>query len=226
MDKEINICIPTLTRYDLLQNLIDSGERSNLLPTKYYIIDNGCKLLPGDLNVPRKNLELIKPRYNMGVAASWNFFLQNVPEDIIICNDDLEFYEDTLEVLVAHYDPNFIIYPGGNPSSNSFSCFLIPRHIIDEIGMFDETLSPRYAYFEDNDYHYRMLLKGYTIKPIENCRIKHTPSSTVKLMSEIEQLVHHEKFRLAQENYLKKWGGPPAKEKFKLPYGNSRKDNG
>lgn len=224
MEKEVNICVPTLNRYDLLQKLIDSCEKSNILPTKYYVVDNGVKLLPKELNIPRKNLELLKPRYNLGVAASWNYFLKNVPEYIIICNDDLEFYEDTIEVLINEYDPNYIIYPGGNPSSNSFSCYLIPNNIIDEIGYFDESLSPRYGYFEDNDYHYRMLLKGYTIKPIENCRIDHLGSGTMRKLSEIEEALHHDKFRIAQQHYLEKWGGPPGKEKYKEPYGNKRKD--
>jgi GT2 family glycosyltransferase len=94
-----------------------------------------------------------------------------------------------------------------------------PRKIINDVGHFDETLSPHYAYFEDNDYHYRMKLKGYDIKSVDGCKVMHENSGTMKKYTPIELKWHHQKFREAQFRYVIKWGGMPGEEKYITPFG-------
>lgn len=227
---KVNLCIPTLKRYDLLMKCLESAEAGTLKPEKYYIIDNGNNL-PFD-KLPESftdKIFVVKTRHNLGVARSWNWFFDNVEDNILISNDDIEFYEDSIEKLMDGFDENFSIYP--SEGATSFSCICHPRKIINDVGYFDETLSPFYGYFEDNDYHYRMLLKGYTIKDIPGCRVKHENSGTMKWYTPTEMQIHHEKFRAARARYLAKWGGEPAMEKYKIPYngvpqdGSNRKDN-
>lgn len=195
-----------------------SAEHGEVKPDYYYIIDNGGKLnltnLPASFD---KRVYKLTPEFNLGVAASWNHFL-NIDGIKLICNDDVQFYADTIKLLVDGVDENFIIYPAGVPSANSFSCFIIPDRIIKEVGNFDATISPNYAYYEDNDYHRRMKMLGYDLKGIENCRLGHFQSATLKGYSKQELEEHHRKFRIATQNYKKKWGGLPGKEIYTYPY--------
>lgn len=226
----VNLCIPVLKRYDLLIKCMESAEAGTLKPDKYFIIDNGNNLdyrtLPESFT---NKIFIVKVRYNLGVARSWNWFFDNVPDHILISNDDIEFYEDSIEKLMSGYDENFTIYPA--EGATSFACMAYPRKIINDVGYFDESLSPYYAYFEDNDFHYRMLQKGYNIKDVPGCRVKHENSGTMKWYNSTELAMHHDKFRAARSRYIAKWGGEPAHEKYTIPYngvpqdGSSRKDN-
>jgi GT2 family glycosyltransferase len=213
---EITLCIPTLKRYDLLTLAIDSASKGNVKPDHYVVFDNGGALDP--LYLPDVNVFIYSVYGNMGVAAAWNYFLKNIPEIRIIVNDDVIFFDDTIERLIEAYDEDFLIYPDGAPSANSFSCFILPDKVVNEVGYFDEKLSPGYAYFEDNDYHRRMKSHGYDIKGVPDCRIKHEGSATLDSYTLFEMERHHERFRLAQRNYVAKWGGLPGKERFTIPY--------
>lgn len=219
--RNVNLCIPTLKRYDLLVKCLYSAEAGTLKPTKYYVIDNGGNIeLNIDFSTFPKGLDdrifIIKTKYNIGVARSWNWFFDNVEDEILISNDDIEFYPDSIEKLMEGYDENFSIYPA--EGATSFACMAFPRKIINDVGHFDETLSPYYGYFEDNDFHYRMLQKGYTIKDIAGCKVMHENSGTMKAYNEVELQMHHQKFREARSRYVLKWGGLPAHEVYTEPY--------
>ncbi len=80
---------------------------------------------------------------------------------------------------------------------------------IEKIGMFDESISPGYAYFEDCDYVERMIMAGVPITGV-NCGVEHLGSQTLERNSPAEWTAHHEKFLIAQENFVKKWGRTPG----------------
>ncbi len=210
--------IPTLNRYDLLAKCIESAEQGSVTPDKYYIIDNGGKLNRALLPDLGERLEIYYPGYNLGVAASWNVLCRKFLPDnkLIISNDDLEFFPDTLEKLCADSTPS-IRYPAGISGANAFTCFLIHAEVFESVGEFDEKISPGYAYFEDNDYFIRSLKKGYFVVGVLNCNILHQGSSTLEKYSQKERQEHHRKFKLARDNYIKKWGGLPGKETLTVP---------
>lgn len=213
--QEINICIPTLNRYDKLSLLLDSLEKGSLMPNNVYILDNG-----GNLTVDRKyNFEVHVFKYgiNLGVAGSWNWFIDNIPELRLICNDDLIFREHSLKTFVENSHPEIISSPEGM-ASNAYSCFIFPNKTLELIGRFDDSISPNYAYFEDNDYAYRLKLKGLSLYIVGNVDISHDHSSTLKAFSETQRSEHHRKFNKARDNYKRKWGGLPGHEKFITPY--------
>ena len=216
----ITICIPTLNRYDLLEKCIGSLKKSTIKPDSIFIIDNGKKYEENaTAGIP---ISIHTPFENMGVAASWNWFMKNVPEKRIICNDDLTFFEDTIELLVNADDNNSVLFPAGAPAANSFSCFLMPDKVIEIVGFFDEKISPNYAYFEDNDYHRRMIIEEIELRGVPNCKIGHKNSSTLNAYTSAERKEHHVKFGRAASNYAKKWGGSVGNEKFATPYNNIR----
>lgn len=210
----VNICIPTLNRYDLLRQLLTNLLESTITLDAVYIIDNGNRY---NIEIPQLNIIVHKPERNLGVAGSWNWFINNVPEIRIIMNDDIQLYPDSIGGLVSEFDENNLVFPSGLGIS-SFSCFILPDNIIKDVGLFDETISPGYAYFEDNDYSHRMSIKGYGIKPA-NINVGHHGSSTLRLYTSKERMEHHRKFDLARKNYQRKWGGTPGKEKYHTPFG-------
>lgn len=121
--------------------------------------------------------------------------------------------------MVNSMEDDFLVFPSCVEGTNSFSCFILPDKIINDVGLFDEWISPKYAYFEDNDYSHRMSLKGYGIKQCEAV-VRHGGSSTIKNFDRTSMNAHHEKFRLARSHYVKKWGGEPGSEVYTTPFGN------
>ncbi len=215
----VNICVPTLNRYDLLTMLIRSAEKSDVPVDYYFVIDNGMKLTKDYFSFVRdyKNrLQLYVPLQPMGVAESWNRFIITVPEERIIVNDDLIFDSKTIGNVVS--TPGDLVYITTLSTINMFSFFLIRNSCVKKIGMFDESISPGYAYFEDNDYFRRMELGGVTWKSIAS-NVNHLGSQTMKAYTPQELEAHHQKFRRAQSNYVRKWGDLPGKERFDIPYG-------
>lgn len=209
----------TLNRYDLLEKAIKSAEIGTVKPDKYFVVDNGCKFVMNDFySTLGDRLQVVGYGKNIGVAGGWNVIIKSVPDIRIICNDDVYFFEDTIEILVREFSSDRVIYPGGIPSANSFSCYVIPDAVVEKVGLFDEEISPSYGYFEDNDYHRRMIMHGVPLIGIPDCRLEHMISSTIKRFSDKERNQHNEKFKTAQSNYVKKWGGKPGEERYSTPH--------
>ena len=209
--KEVNLCVPTLNRYDLLEKLIQSALNGTVPPDNVYIVDNG-----GRLETTNDFIHIKKFGINVGVAKGWNWLITNSKENRIISNDDIEFYPDTIASLLD-CDDDFV-YTQGIEQVNMFSLFKINDNLINKIGLFDEDISPNYAYFEDNDYAYRMKLAGIGATSVD-CRAKHLGSMTLKAYNKNAMEDHHRRFSYARANYIHKWGGEPGKETFTTPYG-------
>jgi len=212
----IAICIPVLNAYDDLDRCIESISNSSIA-CNVFVIDNGG-------SVKQKYYENVvhhihTPLHNLGVAASWNWFIDNVPGTRIICNDDIIFDRYAIEKIIHAHSRNqdSLIFPQ-NLGGNVFSCFLLPDSIISSVGRFDESISPMYAYFEDNDYSYRMTLEGFGTSPAEGSFVEHVGSSTLKHFDSMDERKHHDKFRAARDRYISKWGGGPGEEKYRTPY--------
>lgn len=96
-----------------------------------------------------------------------------------------------------------------------FSCFLINKHC-HELYRFDENFVP--AYFEDNDYHRRMILGGHRDRIFSvNVPFLHYGSVTVN-RDEKTKREWGPKFEKCREYYAKKWGGLPGAETFETPF--------
>jgi len=211
---EIVVCIPTLNQYHLTNLLIDSVERGTLPADKYVVVDNGGSYE----GHPSPKVEVVRPGKNIGCAPSWNIFMQNYQGIKIICNDDLEFHPDTLEKMVASYreHPEAGIIVPDHGAGNAFSCFIVCSKCWETVGPFDEAFSP--AYFEDNDYAYRLKMAGFPVQLVTDCAYIHHGSQTIKAFTADQMAGHHERFNRNREYYIRKWGGMPERETFTIPF--------
>lgn len=191
----ISICVPVLRRYDLLRELMLSLASSTVQPDAVFIINNGNEHLESS-----SNFYVHKPDCPLGVAESWNWFIRNVPEERIICNDDIQFSPDSIQTIVE--TPADFVFM----NNCGFSCFLIRDRCVQLAGEFDETISPGYAYYEDVDYSYRMTQVPELRRLRIDAGIIHEGSSTWRAGTSEEINDHWRRFFIAKYNFEKKWG--------------------
>jgi len=169
------------------------------------VIDNGGVV--GDL----PSVEVFRPGRNLGVAASWNFIMREVPEapwwafagfDIIFAPGDLRRLTDHMEKL------------GGVALLGGFSAFGIDHAAVERAGWFDENFHP--AYFEDNDYDYRCQLAGVPLAGLP-AGLSHKVSSTLEANPGYSRQ-NGRTFPLNAHYYRMKWGGFPRQERFATPF--------
>lgn len=202
----INLCIPVLKRYDLLCNLFASLQQSDVKPDAIYVINNGQDVERMKMAAREAPCKIVVelPLEPYGVAKSWNWFIQNVPEDRIIANDDLLFAPESLRLLTASKAD--IVWE----KNCGFSCYLIRDSCVEKLGLFDEEISPGYGYYEDCDYQQRLDGRGTrdpsAIAETIDAHVEHLQSQTLAVLSARELTEHHRKFYIAQCNYMAKWG--------------------
>jgi hypothetical protein len=206
--KRVYIGVPVLRRYDLLREMLLSAQEGTVLPAFVWIIDNGKRPdllheMIGEMVLP---ISVYTPERSLGVAECWNWFIDHVPEDRIITNDDITFEKDSIEAMRDT--------EGDLVFGHGYSCFLIRNSAVEKIGRFDEDISPGYAYWEDIDYDQRIRLaqRGGNKFTQTNapCAVHHGGSKTNEVASPEEINEHHSKFTLAHNNFLQKWSHLPS----------------
>ena len=124
-------------------------------------------------------------------------------------------FDGTMEGLEAMRPP--ADYAGEvEGDSPDFSCFMVTPRTIQEIGWFDQNFRP--AYFEDNDYHYRIHLAGFKTANMAHAPIYHVGSQTQNNPANKGPVVTGQMFDANRQYYRAKWGGNPGEEKFKTPF--------
>ncbi|MCI0561671.1 MAG: glycosyltransferase [Nitrososphaera sp.] len=217
---------------ELVTPCLDSLFNSELdFTTRFLLLDNGSPN-PNEVaqvfqTVNEKYSHLAETHVsqeNKGCAGGWNFCIQRALSDpeckwVILAGHDIVVHKRTLSNLVhrflrggvdltsgvdALYDqpmpePVEQEVPGAN-----FSLIMLPRKLIEDVGLFDDNFWP--AYYEDNDYHFRCILGGHGrgiwtwLAPF-----RHSRSSTIRTYP---QLMQH-----AAKNasyFMSKWGGMPG----------------
>ena len=218
--KPLCVCTTVFNRYDLLRELVKSLAVSTRVPDLVYIIDHGYSTQKvrdavGGILLPRTVNIVTLP--DPGCAHSTNWIFDNVPDDKVLCGDDMTFHPEALEKLAAA-EGDFIT-PKLN--QNVFSCFLMRQRVFEAIGRFDEHISPGYLYYEDTDYQRRIDLHGGIVRnEVVDALVYHHQggSQTMKQYNPAQTQEHHRRFRLATQNYVKKWGGMPFHETREIPY--------
>lgn len=217
IQKKFAIAIPTINRWDLLQETLKKY-KTDFPNTFIMVVDNGNQL-KRDINSERLFTNagyLYGSNRNLGVSASWNHMLnfafdKNMPdtfENVLVLNDDIYLGKTEAEII------NFI-------DSNEFSlatttltwcAFIISKKTFLEVGPFDEKIFP--AYFEDNDYAYRLKLEG---KP-HTCHEFLNPETFINSGSIAKDPSLNLNFEKNRQYFIKKWGGEPGKETFLQPF--------
>lgn len=204
MDSELNVGIPTVTRYDLLQKSIARLALGTRRPDRIILIDNGGQFENSfDSRIP---IEIVRPAYNLGVAASWNEIHRRADGDVVILNDDVFVGPQTLERMWS--TAGLMVSP---IFRREFSCFLHRRELWERIGPFDEGIWP--AYHEDADYAWRMKLQGISCEIIPSDGVDHVIGATGQTY---EPSIRFVPFVL--NRYAHKWGGPYQSEVFNEPW--------
>ena len=213
----LSICIPTITRLDLLsESLIDISNYWSKDLTKLLIVDNGKQGIMGHIPESIKPITTVyEEQNNLGVAQSWNKMIYHslhtfpTVDHILILNDDIVLGKspETIFKLIEE-NPDYSII-----NANYFwAAFLLSRHCVETIGYFDENFYP--AYFEDNDYSRRESLS--IGKRVTN----ETLDPVVKRASQTILKDRHlnGNFGNNAQYYQQKWGGPPDHERFRFPF--------
>lgn len=203
----VNVCVPVLRRYDLLGEMLDSLSFSTV-EHDVWIIDNGRNegaLTRAIAHARNPTAHVLTPHTPLGVASSWNWFLENVPEERLITNDDVLFAPESLALMSGA--PGELVTAIPSNLGSAFPCFVIRDECVRRVGLFDETISPGYGYYEDCDYENRLELAGIKIMHVD-CGVVHRVSSTLAASTADELQEHHRRFKIAQGNYVAKWNRP------------------
>lgn len=204
------IGIPTINRLDLLHPallyyLMDFPE------IEIHILDNGKQDIEKRISHP--NIIVTETDVNYGVAKSWNTLCDDIfqnHEYALILNDDIYLGRTQWEILSLLVNPEYKsdLYVG----TQDWCCFLLPKKTFEIVGRFDENFYP--AYYEDNDYHYRLNLGGMKTLHIPYLNpLVHRSSKTIEKDSSLRTLFEDNK-----DYYIHKWGGEPTKETYSTPF--------
>lgn len=201
------VAIPTLCRFDLLAGCVASAAGA----VRIIVVDNSggqCPPIPG--------AEVVPGRQPQSVAAAWNDAVRLVGGDVILANDDVVFAEDTIPALVSAA----AAFPSAGIVSaledERFALFYLRHAAYVAVGAFDESFAP--AYFEDNDYAWRLRCAGWGLA-LAPSAVRHGGSRTIAAYDPERMQQHHRSFRANEARYRAKWGGGPGRERWRTPYG-------
>lgn len=216
---------PTLNRFEECNALIRSVYAGTKQPKAVIILDNSGGNFTLDEDNNKDNLQVYVAEKNIGVARAFNLALYlgatQYPDDyVIVSNDDLTLYPDTLEGLEKGIEanPDKLIYCSDLQSANSFSFFCLnPLNAVNTVGFFETAY---HSYLEDCDWMYRARQLGHELVPIQECRIKdHVGSATLKSFTPEQELEFHERRARGIGIYREKWGAMPEQgEKYTTPF--------
>jgi len=225
---------------------IKSAQNGELKPEHILIIDNsgdgsflhycdqhGITLTP-DVTVLESNI-------NLGCARAWNLALKNCylndpTQHVIVANDDIIFYPDTIRLFDEYIkaNPDWILYcAGGIAAPNAFSLFATRYDRLEEtVGLFDEMF--RYPYCEDGDMARRIwiyygCILGKELARVPNASVDHVGSATIKAYDDTEMHQHHFRFKRNALYFSQKWGIPDhnniySLDGFKIPFNGDEDD--
>jgi len=219
--------IPHLHRPDILRRCLDSIDYPI---SRVVIVQNGRdEDMPSLDNLPHwiQNLTVIK-HPNAGVAGSWNEIIKLFPAPYwMISNNDILFTAGALEKMAQAGDLQALLpsaydqrQPAGMLYGHAASFFIITRHGVMNLGLFDENIFP--AYLEDCDWSRRCDLSGGVRVNVPDTHARHgddrfTGSCTIQSDPELHRkngITHGRNF----DYYRRKWGGLNGQETFSRPF--------
>ncbi len=199
------IGIPTINRADLLNEALEKYF-FDFPNAEILILDNGNQ----DIIKRKSNFKIFRTDKNFGVAKSWNFLCRQAYKTvdyILMLNDDIYLGKNQKDIYKFIKRTSFDLVHG----EKHLCSYILPKRIFKEF-VFDENFYP--AYFEDNDFKYRLLLEKKKIKSSSflNPEIYRNSQTIMK------DRTLNNNFMDNQEYYIKKWGGLPNEEKYLKPF--------
>lgn len=204
------ILIPTVNRKDLLEQALWYYS-TFISDVNVLVLDNGKQNIDGN---QYPNVFVYETNENLGVARSWNWLINHACfldyQYFLVLNDDiiLRKSSDTIKGIFSKYGQVTMHIP--RPFYN-MSAFMLTKHIWDTVGEFDPNF--RKAFFEDNDYKYRVKLAGLTIRYEDELNADvYKNSQTIEKDPLLGGYIEN------REYYINKWGGLPDEEQYKTPF--------
>ncbi len=229
------------------QTLESISTQEHILSTYVIVNYSTSELLPdpSKFNQDLHMKVIPNPKGNC-VSAAWNLGIKTALAEgnkyVIVTNNDIVWHHKGIDNLVqfAVDHPEFILWTGaewidvrtiggvkeGDVGTSfdehpHFSCFMVEQRTIDTVGWFDEHL--QVAYFEDSDYHTRILLSGNKAGKTASALFYHYGSRTIHVDDELFD--KNKSTYEANRNYIKsKWnvdfhgkGFHPPEEILKEP---------
>lgn len=242
--KKIAIIIPCINLwYQYLKPCLESIKTKH--EYSICVVDNGSDEDYRDTEYD-KEFDVIRFDENMGCSAAWNAGVRKYYElgyeYFLILNNDVLLHPRAIDALIERFEkgdedvvmvtmfdmrgelplPAQIFLQADNAKDNveeaespCFSGFMMNRKCWEDVGEFDEKFFP--AYFEDNDYHYRIKLAGLKAIMYPPAMFYHYGSKT-QTESGSEYVVKSPQFENNRSYYIRKWGGPPGEEKYTMPF--------
>ena len=221
-----------------------------------YVIDDQSDQDTKDWIKNEKEIKgFIDPPNSTGLAYNWNLGIKEAIKDkcthFLVANNDILFHPETIDNLVERINEGDAVMVTGvnvvgmcerpekiyelkisEPFNESehpdFSCFMITERTIKLIGWFDD----RYigAYFEDQNYHARIVMLGHKAISYTKAPYYHYASQTLKDNPRWGDIIQ-EKFRHNQTLFGEQFGklplGDPDRMRggyFPFPYNDPTKN--
>lgn len=179
------------------------------------LVDNSPGGDTKEIPVPN-GVEVVYYPWNLGVAASWNLGIKRGADQTLVCSASMRFGEHGLARIIEQAAP-------GKYGTAWWGCawhfIALGRALVDLIGLLDENFYP--AYYEDNDYTYRARLAGVGFCnggfPKRRCALEDLRCIGNAVAWRAGYLDEYD-LGACEKYYERKWGGPPAQEKWTHPF--------
>lgn len=172
-------------------------------------------------------------KWNAGVRKCW----EQDCDFVLVSNNDVLFHPGTIDTLAARLDVGDVVMATGCDISGiftekgippefittdecvldddlapeaeapDFSCFMLSKACWDEVGEFDQRYTP--AYFEDNDYHERLLRADLKAVNLPSAPYYHHGSVT-RDEDPAPDEQKHVSFEQTKALFFDKWGYHPG----------------
>jgi hypothetical protein len=158
-----------------------------------------------------------KPAVNCGVARSWNMIFEQAQRTgyshvaLISQGVVLEGGTAHLAELVDEYADE-----RGLLTDFAWHCIVLSVKTWEQLGPFDTTFSP--AYYEDSDYVRRLFLAGLHTPDNRMPKVERDLLDGTETVAAAKHLIPPETYGRNASTFELKWGGPPFKETFTIPY--------
>lgn len=162
---------------------------------------------------------------NYGVAGAWNLGVDKVINEnidwLVICSESVRFGPNAAKDIQKSLDeasPEDMVIE----ADNGFGWHLIAirRELFLTVGYFDEVFFP--AYFEDNDFAYRIKIAAQKNKkkwfPWNYMTVD---AELIGIAQGLKLLNYEIDYGWLTNKYIEKWGGYPE-ETYLHPYNNSK----
>lgn len=163
---------PTLSRFDLAQELLDSIDH----PVKHLVIVDNSGLMEWEPKVNHfvENCWIIRVPYGLGLQGAWNLVIKSTPyaSRWLLVNDDCKFEPGALAKIDAEAKEDAITFTDCMPV---WSAFVLGEEVVRKVGLFDESFYP--LYYCDNDYERRADYLGIPKRHIA-AKVHHVNSAT------------------------------------------------